>query len=441
MMLMLIAHALPTAAPQMHRFTVHQGYIPVGADVANGTMSIEQAKQWCSTLASCEGITFQGNLNKVNQVGSGRFVNKMWLKASGEWTEHGDHVTLLKVQTNCPDTKFMRYKRQGHGPYCCEGKGCPVSISEYEGVEARCRLPAKSVGDGPPACANLRGTPLRNMAIEAVASASSEYPYPENAGVGAANDGVINANIYHSVCDGGQQYWRLKWKQRVALAQVVLHNRKEFKARMYGAALIVRGEGGTVLANTTIRAVRSMYIWTPRPLISDVASLELLTPSEHGCLHFRELEAFGMLQSEAEVTDMSFRELPDPRTTTQRQAAASAAQPPPPPVGETGPKPGIGAASSMDDMASLRATRATPTASSPTRDSPRPNQGRAASAAASPETRDTRKAAGIEPQAAVVSAGVDDDFLWVAATTSFTTLALLSVQFVWVKSRWLDNWQ
>ena len=113
---MLIAHALPTAAPQMHRFTVHQGYIPVGADVANGTMSIEQAKQWCSTLASCEGITFQGNLNKVNQVGSGRFVNKMWLKASGEWTEHGDHVTLLKVQTNCPDTKFMRYKRQGHGP-------------------------------------------------------------------------------------------------------------------------------------------------------------------------------------------------------------------------------------------------------------------------------------------------------------------------------------
>ena len=57
MMLMLIAHALPTAAPQMHRFTVHQGYIPVGADVANGTMSIEQAKQWCSTLASCEGIT------------------------------------------------------------------------------------------------------------------------------------------------------------------------------------------------------------------------------------------------------------------------------------------------------------------------------------------------------------------------------------------------
>ena len=144
-----------------------------------------------------------------------------------------------------------------------------------------------------------------------------------------------------------------------------------------------------------------------------------------------------MLQSEAEVTDMSFRELPDPRTTTQRQAAASA---------DSHLLQSVRRGQSrnrrrklMDDMASLR--DACHANTSPTRDSPRPNQGRAASAAASSETRDTRKAAGIEPQAAVVSAGVDDDFLWVAATTSFTTLALLSVQFVWVKSRWLDNWQ
>ena len=46
-------------------------------------------------------------------------------------------------------------------------------------------------------------------------------------------------------------------------------------------------------------------------------------------------------------------------------------------------------------------------------------------------------AVGDEP----AESSTDEDLVWVAATSSFATIALLLVQWVWVKSRWLDNWQ
>ena len=286
---------LVSSADAESKFAKHRGYIAQGADVLTGTMTIDKAQELCAGLAECTGFTFAGQWDAVWAAGSANFAAQVWLKGTDEWVAHSEHVTFTKLLPKCAETKFMRYKKAGHGPYCCQGGGCPRPQA-YPGVARRCQLPAAAVF-GLPRCSALQPTPLRNVALDAVASASSEYPHAENSGPSVANDGVVNASLFHSQCDGSPQWWRLTWAQPVALAQIVLHNRKEFRARIFAATIKAYAPNGTVVAAATLRASRSMYIWTLRPAVArNVGVLEVRTPARDGaeaCLHFKELEAFG----------------------------------------------------------------------------------------------------------------------------------------------------
>ena len=135
-----------------------------------------------------------------------------FLKASATWDPDPKHLTLIKQRPLCSgaayrpmsprdgDTSDLSAPSAGHGPYCCEGSGCPRE-DEYATKEYNCLMPASSML-GVPRCANLIGSPLPNLALAsagAKASLSSEYPYTENAGVGAAIDGRLDGKYVLSV--------------------------------------------------------------------------------------------------------------------------------------------------------------------------------------------------------------------------------------------------
>ena len=51
---------------------------------------------------------------------------------------------------------------------------------------------------------------------------SSEYPYSENSGPKAGNDGVIDKrSLVHTQCEGGPQWWRLTFSSPMHIVQLV----------------------------------------------------------------------------------------------------------------------------------------------------------------------------------------------------------------------------
>jgi hypothetical protein len=403
-------------------FTRHRGYIPQDADVLNGTMTIDEAQHRCSAHADCMGITLAAEWDAVWAVGTSRFKAQVWLKGTTEWVAHNGHLSFIKKMPKCTNVKFMRYKRAAHGPFCCEGRGCP-SMHGYD--ERRCVFPAAAM-QGLPSCANLRGLPLRNLAVDGVASASSEYPYAENGGPGAANDGVVNSTLYHSDCEGGPQFWRLQWAESMALTQIVIHNRKEFQSRLFDSEVRLMAKNSSVLATWTIRASRSMYVWTLRPLVRDVSRIELRTPRELGCLHFKELEAFGVPMSHLHDPETSFRELPEASSPSSAEGGARA--------GGGGHAAGPSVPPSQREQQSEQQRAHAPRTSHsqhgpslPAAQSPTPRPGAGGRAAA------TKGPTGEPPS--------DEDFAWIVTTSSLTTFVLLFVQLMWAKARWLDCWR
>ena len=92
-------------------YSKHRGYIPLGGDLLNGTMTVEKAKVLCNNLPECVGMTFAAEWDTVWAVGLDRFRVQVWLKGFDEWIEGPGHVTLLKVLSNCSG---MSYKKYGH---------------------------------------------------------------------------------------------------------------------------------------------------------------------------------------------------------------------------------------------------------------------------------------------------------------------------------------
>lgn len=201
------------------KYTRHRGYLSQGADLVNGSMTLPRAQGLCDSLPECSGITFAAEWDALPKEGtkaSDSFRAHVWLKGFDEWVPFNGHVTLIKQLQPCANTKYLHFQRPAYGPMCCEGKGCP-NLSEYAAAEVKCRLPA-ATPFGVPLCSNLRGESLPNVAALGKASASSEYPYAENAGPSAANDGVVNGKMFHSQCENGPQWWRVELSEPMVRA-------------------------------------------------------------------------------------------------------------------------------------------------------------------------------------------------------------------------------
>ena len=86
-------------------YSQHSGYLPLGADLMNGTMSIAMAKKVCDSLVDCQGFTAAASAEPDL---AGRQLT-VWLKASNEWVEHGEHLTYLKQRPACEGVVFKRF--------------------------------------------------------------------------------------------------------------------------------------------------------------------------------------------------------------------------------------------------------------------------------------------------------------------------------------------
>lgn len=453
------------------RFAKHRGYIAQGADILNGTMTIDKAQEICAGLVECMGITFAAEWDAVWAVGTANFRAQMWLKASDEWVANEGHVSMVKEMPKCDGAKFMRYKKAGHGPYCCEGNDCPHAKG-YNELGTRCFLQASTIF-GLPKCNSLKAPPLRNVAPEAIASASSEYPYAENSGPGVANDGVINASLFHSQCDGGPHWWRLDWKKPVAVVQVALHNRNEFRARIFGTTVKAYAANGTVIASAVLRASRSRYIWTLRPAIRNVSRLEVRTPPNGDCLHFKEVEVFGAREppvtkpGDAEaaklIMDQILPNLED-RAIAREGSGGEDIAGGGDDAGRGGGGDGAGLLAGPGGVATGMAGQSTPAAregqhaaepnlhdrarDAPPRvpaSPPTPRPGTLRRGGSSRRARGGGSGGGggggrMRDGGGGEEGGADDERNWMAMTGSLTTAVLVAVQFCWVKSRWLDCW-
>jgi hypothetical protein len=209
--MLIAATAVVATSLAPPRYTHHVGYLPQGADLLNGSMSIAHAQRMCNSLAECTGFTFAGSWDNVKKSGIEFYRAHVWLKGMNEYVESPGHITLVKVVPECPNVKFSHYKRASHGPLCCDGKGCPAPDA-YATVQATCKLPSESPF-GIPRCSNLRGDPLPNVATRGKATASSGYKYAENSGPEAAIDGIVNSRFFHSECEKGPQWWHLKFPE------------------------------------------------------------------------------------------------------------------------------------------------------------------------------------------------------------------------------------
>ena len=137
-------------APPRFEYNAHSGYLPSGADLLNGSMTVGAAERLCDTLSECLGFTFS-----VVDGEPGEKKTLAWLKTSDEWVPHADHRTHLKDRPACK-VQYMRYQKAGHGPYCCKGAACPADgSSAHVLLESRCQLPGASPL-GVPRCSALR---------------------------------------------------------------------------------------------------------------------------------------------------------------------------------------------------------------------------------------------------------------------------------------------
>lgn len=143
-------------------------------------MTTQEAMAACNTMSDCLGFTFVP-LQMAQAV-------PIYMKASDEWVSHEAHLTYIKRRPSCSNLKYMTYGQGQSGPYCCEGSGCPDEQA-YAATELTCSFPAATPYGTPP-CASLRGEPLLNLALQAEASALSQWGFLENAGVNAVKVGV-----------------------------------------------------------------------------------------------------------------------------------------------------------------------------------------------------------------------------------------------------------
>ena len=485
-----MALVLPALSACSHSYSMHRGYVPQGGDLLNGTMSLGHAQRTCDALPECAAITFAGDHHKVSQAMPGGLTSNeaervtafTWLKGFDEWVGHGDHVTLIKKLPPCTGLKYMRYKPDGLR--CCEGEQCPA-LADYAAIEKKCQLPA-ATPFGVPRCSNLRGEPLRNVAPLGRATSSSGYPFAENAGPEAANDGVVNNSLFHSACEGGPQYWRIRFPEPMELHQLVLHNRPDFRSRLYASTVRLLAADGSAVGAFTVRAARDVYVWTIRPPTRGVVRIEVKSPSQLGCLHFRELEAFGAPQSDPPRGANAFRELPEelppspplPLQRPQRQQMQpqqqqtqpqqqqmqqqkqpqqqqtqqqQQKQPQPQRTAATTSDGGVAGVTAQSPQAQQQhqqhAHKTTLGSGGQSGGGGRSSDRGAASpsasrvpAAAAPTPRPGHPNPGLGPGGARSAADVEEDLDWAATTGSLTAIALLAFQFLWVKTRWLDMW-
>lgn len=165
--------------------------LPGGADVVNMSMTVADAQKLCGSLKECMGFTFLND--KATLKASLKTPVHIYLKASDEWVPNKSHVTYLKILPHCRDLSLRRYRLAGFGPYCCEGSGCPAE-NVFGTLELTCTLPF-AAPFGLPNCDSLQGDPLKNLALEASASASSEWRHDENSGLDAVK---VNLSLPHA---------------------------------------------------------------------------------------------------------------------------------------------------------------------------------------------------------------------------------------------------
>ena len=277
-------------------YSSHQGYLPLGADLLNGTMSIAMAKRVCDSLADCQGFTLSA-IDEPEKAGQQLTV---WLKASNEWVEHASHLTYLKQRPPCEDARFKRFAKAGAGPYCCDGAGC-LDAREYAAGELHCNFPA-ATPHGVPRCAALRGRPLANLAravTPAASALSSEYEFSENGGAAAGHDGEADS-LVHTRCDEPSPWWRLQLGGPSMVAQLALYNRKSYRYRLVGAKIRLLAANKSVVTEVTVASAREAYVWTLTPPARAVSSIELRLDGRTDCLHFAELEVFGALEAQVD---------------------------------------------------------------------------------------------------------------------------------------------
>ena len=258
---------MPPAVP----YSSHQGYLPLGADLLNGTMSIAMAKRVCDSLADCQGFTLSA-IDEPEKAGQQLTV---WLKASNEWVEHASHLTYLKQRPPCEDARFKRFAKAGAGPYCGDGAGC-LDAREYAAGELHCSFPA-ATPHGVPRCAALRGRPLANLAravTPAASALSSEYEFSENGGAAAGHDGEADS-LVHTRCDEPSPWWRLQLGGPSMVAQLALYNRKSYRYRLVGAKIRLLAANKSAVTEVTVASAREAYVWTLTPPARAVSSIEL----------------------------------------------------------------------------------------------------------------------------------------------------------------------
>ena len=116
-------------------YTEIRGYLPLGADLLNGTMTLDAAKILCNSLSSCMGFTLSAAAARHPHT-----KHVVWLKAADEWVGHNEHLSFIK---NAPACTFevKRYKKAAHGPYCCD---CLLYTSPSPRDEVLSRMPSSA---------------------------------------------------------------------------------------------------------------------------------------------------------------------------------------------------------------------------------------------------------------------------------------------------------
>ena len=305
---------LLNAAAVAFSYGEHRGYLPVGADVANATDTIDSARRLCDSIGRCQGFTFAPSSRQDPKLSiidpKQRF--QIWLKSSSEWVSNKDYYTHIKQRPKCPNLRFGTAERDG--PYCCEGDGCPLDGGSYAALEAECTLPAE-VPLGAAHCSTLHGGGLVNLAASkrySTLSASSEYPHKENAGLEALTDGRVDRSFFHSKCEDGPQWLRIQFATPVAIAQLALHNRPEFLYRLANArvtffhttplGLVEPVENGTYALGSASR----LYLLNFEHFIQKVTMLELRLAEKNTCLHLTQVQVWGGRQDSFEQGKLGF---------------------------------------------------------------------------------------------------------------------------------------
>lgn len=248
----------------------------------------------------------------------------------------------------------------------------------------------------------------------------------------------------------------------------MLHNRKDFRSRLYGSTVRALAKNGSTLTAVTVRTSREAYVWSLRPPILEVHALEVRASKPSGCLHFLELEAYGVPMRQR---DSSFREVPEAAPThgrrstgaslgssTTRQPGSSSQpqlqqqprqQQPKQPQQQTQsrevPQTRVSGATSQGGLPAMSdephkyplGDPRNPPASqgksqNPAADAPTPRPGQPPASGNADER--------IADERAWMAANEEDEAFWSAATGTLTAALMLFFQYLWVKSRWTDIW-